>query len=237
MIISGEGEAEKQFRALQIVSLIKLPMQGKVILDCGCGEGYNANEMANSAVKVVGYDPKEDPHWAGRSKDNLVLTSNKQSVADHAPYDLIVLYDVIDHLVGEDPEVTLKWLTGMLSENGMMFVRAHPWTGRTGGHVYESANKAFIHLAMTPDELASAGLKVKEPNLRVVRPMAAYEHWFQDAGLEVEDKRVKTTEVEEFFSGPIMDRIIKINWGGKLEPDVARKILANHFIDYLLRKA
>jgi SAM-dependent methyltransferase len=237
MIVSQESEATKQFRALQIVSLIKLPMQGKIVLDCGCGEGYNASEMANNATKVVGYDPKQDPNWAGRSKENLVLTSDKQAVADHAPFDLIVLYDVIDHVVGQDPEELMKWLAGLLSSSGQVFVRAHPWTSRTGGHVYETANKAFVHLTMTPDELAKAGLAVKEPNLKVIRPMAAYEHWFKAAGLEVEEKRVKTTDVEDFFSGPIMERIAKINWDGKIEPDVARKILANHFIDYALRKS
>jgi 2-polyprenyl-3-methyl-5-hydroxy-6-metoxy-1,4-benzoquinol methylase len=237
MIIPPNNEADKQFRALQIVSLIKLPMNDKIVLDCGCGEGYNAAEMANSATKVVGYDPKQDPHWAGRSKDNLILTANRDTASEHAPFDLIVLYDVIDHIVGDDPADFVQWLSSQMNPGGTMFVRTHPWTSRTGGHAYEDANKAFIHLALTPDELAKSGIKVKEPNLKVVRPMAAYEQWFKDAGLEVEDKRVKTAEVEPFFSGPIMDRIIKINWGGKIDADTARKILANHFIDYTLRKA
>lgn len=237
MIISSAGEAEKQFRALQIVNLIRLPLQGKTILDCGCGEGYNANEMANSAVKVVGYDPKQDPHWAGRSKENLILTSNSTTVADHSKYDVIVLYDVLDHLVGEDPTALMKWLAGMLSDGGKIFVRTHPWTGRTGGHLYESANKAFLHLVLTPDEAIKAGLKMSEPNLKVVRPMAAYEQWFKDAGLEVDDKRVKTTPVEDFFSGAIMDRIIKVNWSGGIDGDTARKILSNQFVDYQLVKS
>jgi SAM-dependent methyltransferase len=236
LIVSNNNESAKQFRAVQIVSLISLSLADKIVLDCGCGEAHNASEIASTATKVVGYDPKQDPNWAGRSKDNLILTSTKQTVAEHAPFDLIVLYDVIDHVVGEDPQDLLKWLAGLLSNNGQIFVRAHPWTSRTGGHVYESANKAFLHLALTPDELAKAGLAAREPNLKVVRPMAAYEYWFKEAGLEVIKKKVRATPVEDFFSGTIVDRIAKINWDGKIEPDVVRRILANHLIDYTLRK-
>lgn len=237
MIISSEGKAEKQFRAIQIVNLIKLSLVGKNVLDCGCGEGYNANEMANLATKVVAYDPKQDPHWAARSKDNLILTSNKESVAEHAKFDVIVLYDVIDHLTADNPSEFMQWLASMLSDDGVIFIRTHPWSGRTGGHLYEFVNKAFLHLALTADEIIKAGLKIKEPNLKIVRPIAAYEQWFEDAGLKIDDKRIKTAKVESFFSGPIMDRIIKINWDGKIEADMARRIMTNQFIDYYLSKA
>ena len=237
MIIPSEGKAEKQFRALQIAGLIKLSMFGKIVLDYGCGEGYNANETASSALKVIGYDSKQCPHWADRSKDNLILTNNKATVIEHAKFDIIILYDVLDHLTADNPSELMQWLSSILSENGVIFVRTHPWSSRTGGHLYESSNKAFLHLALTTDEIIKAGLKIKEPNLKIIRPLAAYEQWFKDAGLKIDDKRIKTNQIEGFFSGPIMDRIIKINWNGKIEPDTARRIMANHFIDYYLSKA
>jgi len=237
MIISSDDESSKEFRALQILSLIKVPLEGKVILDCGCGEGYNSHEMANTAVKVIGFDLKEDAHWPGRSKDNLILTIDKAAVAEYAPFDLIVLYDVADHIVGEEPGDLFKWLSNMLSPEGTMFVRTHPWTSRTGGHLYETTNKAFVHLAFTPDELTKAGIKLDNSNQKIVRPMAVYEQWFKEADLVVQDKKIKVSEVEPFFSGEVMNRIIKINWEGKIEPDVARKIMANHFIDYILTKS
>ena len=236
MIVSADSDADKQFRALQIVNLIKIPMKGKVVLDCGCGEGHNASEMANVALKVVGYDVKKHDRWSSINKNNLVFVNGKQSASEHGPYDLIILYDVIDHIINEDPTDLIKHCASLLAKDGRIFIRTHPWASRTGGHYYESMNKAFIHLALTPDEAVKMGIKIKEPNLKVVRPMAAYEQWFKDSGLEIAEKRVKTSEVEPYFNGPIMDRIVKINWGGSVDNDTARKILSNHFIDYVLKK-
>jgi 2-polyprenyl-3-methyl-5-hydroxy-6-metoxy-1,4-benzoquinol methylase len=215
-------------------------LEGKTVLDCGCGEGYNAREMTNSAAKVVGYDIKEDPNWPGRSKDNLILTTEKPMVTSSAPYDVVVLYDVLDHLQGEDPEAFMQWISSMVVSGGRIFTRTHPWTSKTGGHFYETANKAWLHLALTPDELAKAGLTTKEPNLRIIRPMAAYELWFKNAGLTVEDKQVKAEEVDEWFTrnehNSLLQRIIKVTWAGTVDETVARRIMSNQWIDYLLKK-
>lgn len=237
MIVAAESESDKQFRALQVANLIKIPIKGKVILDIGCGESHNASEMANTALKVVGYDVKKHHRWDTMDKKNLVLLTDKNSVIDHGPYDLIILYDVLDHIVNEDPSDLCKWACSLLSKDGTIFVRTHPWTSRTGGHHYDSVNKAFLHLALTPDEAVQIGVDIKEPNLRVVRPMAAYEQWFKEAGLNVLEKRTKTSEIEPFFDDSIISRIIKINWSGGIDNNTARKILSTHFIDYTLKKS
>jgi 2-polyprenyl-3-methyl-5-hydroxy-6-metoxy-1,4-benzoquinol methylase len=235
-IVPENGNSAKQFRALQITGLMKTPMAGLRVLDCGCGEGFNAREMANSAAKVVGYDVKLDDDWSDRAKENLILTSNKKIVVENAPYDFVVLYDVLDHLQGESPEEFIEWVASLLSDDGRIFVRAHPWTSKTGGHFYESINKAWIHLILTPDELAQLGFFPKEPNLRINRPMAAYELWFDSVGLLVDSKNVKTVEVDPFFTADILERMIKVTWGGNISPDVVMKIISNEYIDYFLRK-
>jgi len=212
-------------------------LEKKNILDCGCGEGYNSREMANVAEKVVGYDINQDDHWPDRAKENLFLTNDKELVAEHAPYHFIVLYDVIDHLQGEDPEVFMQWVSSVLHEHGQIFVRAHPWTSKTGGHFYETVNKAWVHLALTTDELIKAGMKATEPNVRAVRPMAAYEEWFKSAGLTVKSKQVKADYVDNFFmNSGLLDRIIKVTWGGEIEAETAKMIMSNSWIDYLLKK-
>lgn len=236
LIVPKEGESEKQYRALQIVGLMKTPLENKVVLDCGCGEGYNSREMANTATKVVGYDIKEDSHWPGRSKDNIVFTTDRVAVTECGPYDFIVLYDVLDHLQGEDPEEFMKWIASLLKENsGRVFVRTHPWTSKTGGHHYRIANKAWIHLALTPDELVQAGLHSEESNLRIIRPMAAYESWFKNAGLTVINKDIKNDDVRG-LNNKILERIIKVTWAGTVDLELAKKIMANHWIDYFLAR-
>lgn len=235
LIVPETGEPERIYRALQIKELIGIPTDDQIVLDCGCGEGFVAQELANTATKVVGYDLKVTD-WESRAKDNLIFTTEKQKVESSGPFNLIILYDVLDHLEAEDPPSFLTWLASLLAPEGKVFVRTHPWTSRHGGHLYDTVNKAFVHLTMTTDELVTAGLHLKEPNIRVVRPMAAYEAWFKKAGLSTHDKRVKTTEVEPFFSDEVLDRIIKTTWAGTVEPDTARKIMANTFVDYTLTK-
>lgn len=246
LIVPENGHAEKQFRAMQVVSLLQDPegsglnLANRTVLDCGCGEGHNAHEMAITAGRVIGYDVSCDEarreQWARMAGENLTFTLDKEEVNHHAPYDIVVLYDVIDHLRGEDPEEFMKWVASMLRTNGRMFVRAHPWTSKTGGHCYRALNKAWIHLALTPSELSELGVEPEEPNLRVVRPMAAYEKWFKSAGLVVVNKKVRAEETDKPLSNAIVDRIIKTTWAGEVDAQTAKRIMANHFIDYWLKK-
>lgn len=236
-----KSDTEKQFRAVQIVGLISLPFEEMTVLDVGCGEGHISKEIANRAKNVVGYDIMESASWptlmAAAPSGLLTFTADKKAVEAKKPYDCIVLYDVLDHIEREDPTSLMVWLSSLLAPEGRIFIRAHPWTARHGSHLYETGlNKAFVHLALTVDELAIAGFDVK-PNLRIVRPMAAYEHIFRDAGLKVFDRKGHTDPVEPYFSGPLLERIIKVTWRGAIDPDAALKIMGNHFIDYHLARA
>jgi hypothetical protein len=143
-----------------------------------------------------------------------------------------LLYDVIDHLEGVDPGATIKSVADLLHKGGIMHCRCHPWTSRHGGHLYEQRNLAYLHLMMTTAELVEAGIKV-EPNLKITKPLALYEGWFKAAGLTIEKKKVTTESPPDFVTGYI-DRIIGINWAGKIQPEVAVKIISNQFLDYTL---
>ena len=236
MIIKKTNAAEQMFRALQIINHIKEPLNNKRVLDYGCGNGLVAAEAAHTAQIAIGYDIKEDDIWSAKDMPNLICTTDADLVAQNAPYDVIIFYDVLDHIVGQQPSDVIKHASNLLADGGIIYVRTHPWTSRTGGHVYESINKAYLHLAITPDEMAQNGIEI-EPNQKIIRPMAAYELWFKDAGLSISEKKTKAMQVEHFFSDSIIDRINKINWGGKLDNDTIRKIMANHFIDYKLSKS
>lgn len=233
MIVNGKGEAEKKFRAVQIVKLLREDLTHKRVLDLGCGEGHVSREMAETAHQVVGYDLRPYPVQAELATAKLRFSHDRLDVAA-APYDFILLYDVLDHLEGEDPVAFLTWAGGLLSHGGKMFIRTHPWTSRHGGHLYEiGLNKAFLHLALTPDELARLG-HTPPPMLRLARPQASYESLFKDAGLKVLEKKVHGEAVDEFFSGALLDRMIKITWKGTVDRAEALKIIGNSFIDYKL---
>lgn len=227
-------ETTKQFRALQITQLLP-PHHNHNTLDLGCGEGHTTKEIANTAKKVTGYDHTPHPNWQNQTKDNLILTTNKTTVQEQAPYDTIIIYDVLDHTTNDTPQNLLKWATTLLTPNGTIFLRTHPWTSRTGAHTYETHNKAYIHLALTTEEQIEQNIP-QQPNQKITRPMAAYEHWIKEAQLQITDKKVKTTPIEPYITQHLLPRIIKINWNGNLDPNTAQKILTNTYIDYTLKK-
>lgn len=229
--VSQKGDAEKRYRAMQICGLIGISFDNKRILDCGCGEGHVTEEMALRAKKVVGYDARIHSRW--QNSPTVTFTNQQETAESNGPYDHIVLYDTLDHLLGTDPIHMLTWLRDMLTTDGSMFIRTHPWTARHGGHAYEHINKAFIHLALTSDELSQLDVK-PDHNLKIARPMATYEKWFADAGLKITHREIHAEPVEPFFQGDLLERIIKVTWGGKIDKEQAHKIMTNSFIDYML---
>jgi len=231
-IVIVKGEISKQFRAVQIAGLISLPMEGARVLEIGCGEGHVANELSRRAKNVVGYDLKLHSTW--NDLKGPTFTIDKTIVNNHKPYDYIIMYDVLDHIERDDHTSLMAWASSLLAPDGRIFVRTHPWTSRHGSHLYETGlNKAFVHLALTADELATVGFDMP-PNSKIVRPMAAYERIFRDAGLQVIDRKGHTSAVEPYFSDALLDRIINVTWGGKIEKDDALKIMSNVYIDYYL---
>lgn len=235
MIVTHRGQAEKQFRALQISRYLGT-FTNQTVLDVGCGDGYIAREIANHAKEVVGYDIIMNSEWfTDKMKVGAVLTFvAEREMVEKKDYDAIIMYDVLDHLEGDDPVKFMSWLNSLLNPGGRIIVRTHPWTSKHGGHLYENGpNKAFLHLAMTPDELVQADIDVP-PNLRFNRPRAAYEYIFKTAGLKIAECNGHLEPVDSFFTGEILDRIIKITWKGAIDPANALKIMGNSFIDYIL---
>lgn len=235
MIVSHRGVPEKKYRALQIVGMLGIPVSGRRVLDCGCGEGYVTAELAEQAELAVGYDIENNSNWGSFEQENLILTTDTDKVESNGPYDLILLYDVMDQLKGADPVAFLKWLKSQMTDNGQIYIRTHPWTAKHGGGIYDQINKAYVHLALTTDELIKAGIKPAH-NLKISRPMAAYEKWFIDAGLNIESRNIEAELPGDYICDHLIDRIVKLTWGGAIDPEQAIKIMANQFIDYHLRR-
>ena len=216
-------------RARQIIDQLAGDLSGLNMLDYGCGEGWTAAVAADQAATVVGYDPTPSPVWETLIRDNLKFATSP----GNGPYDIILCYDVLDHVEEPQAEVMAR-LHRLLSPEGVLYLRLHPWTSRHGAHQYEGNgnNLAYWHLAAEPAEVAAA---VMVPPYRVIRPLAIYEALVRDAGFKVLERRIDSHEPEPYFADATLDAIIRNTWG-QIDADQAHKIMAIQHVDYLLRR-
>lgn len=239
-IADESSERDKEERGEGIAEIMLPPFAGKKFLDFGCGEGYVARHVSKEAALSVGYDivrsPSSSLPW-GERQGNLLLTVDFSAVEREGPYDLILVYDVIDHCECDPAEVLTK-AASVLAPGGKIVLRCHPWCGRHGGHLYRKINKAFVHLVFSGEELSDLGIAL-EHNNKVVRPLVSYTKAIEAAGLQKEaEPEIDSQEVEDFFRDTplVRDRILR-NWGIKeWGQDPPQFQMSQCFVDWILKK-
>ena len=231
--ICGDTEEDKQERAQGIIEVcVNKKLQDMVVLDYGCGEGHVAREALNQGAALsVGYDiastPKSVVPFEERN-DNLLLTTDFGRVKANT-YDVIILYDVLDH--STNPTDILTNCKSLLRPDGEIYVRCHPFCSRHGGHTYKILNKAFVHLVLKEKELSKYEVTL-DVNQKVLFPLKSYEKIIKDSGLIVKEKNVIKEPVEGFFKNKVVvkNRLAE-TFGVTDFPEFQMSV---SFIDYVL---
>jgi len=238
LICDPSNEQDKLERGRGIVELMIEPdLKGLKMLDFGCGEGhvaYVATEYEPSLV--VGYDCVENEKWSGFQKSNLLYTKDWNEALKSGPFDVIVLFDVIDHAKSEDGVSILRKVRQALTDDGQVFMRCHPYISRHGTHLYHHLNKAYAHLVFTKEELNTIApdQKFVEESTGVLFPLKTYDTFAKQANLEIVHRREITSKVDSFFKIPkIAERIIK-NHQLDSFPEFQMSL---DFVDYVLKKS
>jgi 2-polyprenyl-3-methyl-5-hydroxy-6-metoxy-1,4-benzoquinol methylase len=216
MICDLESEEEKNIRAASIFSIFLAskihkgdrPASEKRVLDFGCGEGHVVKQIS-SVAKAIGYDITAQ-NW-DKWHDRQALTTSFGEVVLRGPYDLILIYDVLDHAEGITPVDILKQAKSVLSPGGQIIVRCHPWCGRHGNHLWK-LNKAFAHVVFSEEELAKIGHKGMH-TIKVTHPEETYSRWFSEAGLRITWENLTWEQ-----SGPIFEN----------NPDLKMRVLSHY---------
>jgi 2-polyprenyl-3-methyl-5-hydroxy-6-metoxy-1,4-benzoquinol methylase len=205
-----------------ILQTMDVSLGGKKFLDFGCGEGHTigiAKEVFGA--KAFGYDIKD----YGWNKEDI--TSNLEVISKNGPYDVILLFDVLDH--AEEPETILKTCKTMLGKDGKICVRVHPWFSRSGTHIYKQLNKAYLQLVFDDAELATLG--VTQEKVNKIRNVEVYKEWIKKAGFVIASEKPTKQSIELFFThNPAILRRIKSNFGNEFP----RTMLEVQFIDLIL---
>lgn len=240
--IVHENEEEKLHHAASILAnLVKIDLLDKKVLQFGCKEGhvgYVAQTIFNTK-KFVSYDIEKNTNWEKYTKDESLIFTNKWSDAEkEGPYDVIIIHDIIDH--AQEFEKSFQKIISVKNPTGKIFVRCHPWTSRHGCHTHLYANKAFLHLVFTEEELFRMGI-VPTPANQLLDPLSAYRKLFQNAGLTIHNEKIVSREVELFFAhNPVILKRIKEKWKNSTNPEYAsgvkfpREFMEIEFVDYTL---
>ncbi len=243
LICDENNEGDKNMRAEAILDQVLVaPLKGQKFLDFGCGQGHVAAKAALLGAELaVGHD-LDDNGWNKFDKlDNLFFTKDFEEVRKKGPYTFILLYDVLDHLIGTNPDKAMAQIKSVLTTTGKVAVRTHPFCSATGRHLYKVANKAYLHLVFGDEELKALGVNGGIPTAKVLHPLSTYRKYFENAGFRVLQETPVQQPVDPFFhtKKPVAARI-KANW--KDSPDQSLKNgeafpdfqLSLQFVDYLL---
>lgn len=163
--------------------------------------------------------------------DNFSI--DKDYILSNGPYDIISLYDVIDHIMTHDEAVeAMSFVRGCATSDTVINVRCHPWTSRHGGHLYETINRAYAHILLSEEEYQKhATVKVR----KITRPLAEYAKIFQKAGLIVcnEETHMSRIPMEEMFLSEHLVKMFSAKLSG--DADWQSHVLSLAFIDYKLK--
>lgn len=215
-------------------------MRGKKFLDFGCGNGSVVLEACKLGLSAYGYDVTKQ--WSddiAMSQDlshdagAFSFSTDRDYIVANGPYDIIGVYDVIDHIMTHDEAVdAMSFVKRCAAPGTIIKVRCHPWTSRHGGHLYESINKAYAHILLSDEEYEKhATVKVR----KITRPLAEYGKIFEKAGFSVVSFDKSQMPMDNIFlSEPLIKAFNK-----RLFVDAGwqSQVLPMTFIDYNLRIA
>ena len=238
LICDPKSETDKTERGRGIIELlIDDDLKGLKFLDYGCGQGYCAHLSSSYETKVsVGYDIVKHPQWKKFPKSDAILTNDFGLVTQNGPYDVILLFDVLDHRKNESAASILEKAKNLLAPQGKIYVRCHPLTSRHGTHLYLDINKAYLHLIFTENELKQLIPQSihAEKNTGSPYPVNEYENMFKGSGLTVVHRREIKENPEEFFKIPLIKERIMRHTGHKSYPEFQMSL---SFIDVTLQKS
>lgn len=143
-------------------------VEGKVVLDIACGEGYGSNILSEQAKKVYGIDISDDTikHAAKKYRKNNIEFI-KGSVLDiplnNNSVDVIISFETIEHLV--EQEEMLKEFKRVLHPNGVLIISSPEKVLYTGNdhqnpfHLKELTLNEFESLLKSQFSFVKIGLQ------------------------------------------------------------------------------
>lgn len=107
-------------RLRRSVALAGRLLRGGPLLDYGCGTGAFVSAMRKQGKRAVGYEPYMEAKTAGAAHMFCDFTD----AAKHAPFDLMTVFEVVEHLTEPELDELLCWSRAVLAPQGRILFSA-----------------------------------------------------------------------------------------------------------------
>lgn len=211
--------------------LIKEEVKGKRFLHYDLRDGSVVQVARDMKSDAFGYCDSFDVIW-----NNEFVLNDYDELVKQSPFDVIFLWDVLDHVVEEKSNEIIKSCYNLLSRGGTIYCRLHPWCGRHGADVYRQLNKSFIHLLFSEREFES--LEIAIPfNKKVLQPDVIYRKWFEEY-FDITKEEIDRWPIEPFFeNGLLFHRFLRnFDLDRKNKASLPLKYLEQDFVDLTMVK-
>jgi len=232
-LMCGPTKEDQVKRAKAVLDMmLDRGLSGARLLDFGCGEGWIANEaLKRGCALATGYDNTPNDNWE-EFDGGAQFTSVYNEVPKHQ-YDIVFLYDVLDHAF--EPEEVMQQVRECVKDDGVVYVRCHPWTSRHATHLWKKGiNKAYLHLFFTWEEMKT--LLGEPPTFTRPEkyPITAYHNWFKKDFNIIKECPLEEP-VSEFFYVPAFKDLLA-NEQGIAKQDIDNFIdsMKLQFVDFVL---
>lgn len=228
----SDDDQRKRAKAVMDMVLTR-SLTGLDFLDFGCGDGWLAEEALRRGARLAdGYDTQVSSKWTELKAKSPALSFTSVFHEVDAMYDVIMLYDVLDHCY--DPIDVMSKVKSLLKPDGIVYVRCHPWTSKHATHVFKQGiNKAYFHLFLSWDEMNNQLGRAPIFTRPEIDPVTAYRYWFQQ--FRVTKENIITEPVSDFFQNAATKKLIQE--AQKLpsrEINTFMKRMEIQFVDYRL---
>lgn len=187
-IASRWWDPESEFRPLHDINPLRLnyidercSLNGKTVIDIGCGGGILSESMAKRGANVTGIDMGEAPlavaklHKLESGVDVNYLHSTAEAIAEQSPeaYDIVTCLEMLEHV--PDPASVIKACAKLV---------------KPGGHVFFSTinrnPKSFVFAIVGAEYVLNLLPKGTHDYKKLIRPSELSE-WSRAARLSVKE--------------------------------------------------
>ena len=173
-----------EFRPLHEINPLRLgwieslaPLQGKSVLDVGCGGGILAEAMARSGARVTGIDLSDKPlkvaelhlHESGLAVTYEKISAEEKVKAHASQFDVVTCMEMLEHV--PDPASTVAACARLAKPDGRVFfstINRNP--------------KSYLFAVIGAEYLLKLLPKGTHDYARFIRP-SELARWCRDAGL------------------------------------------------------